>query len=75
MKPEFGNLEQIAMLNAEKELRATIEEQLKMGVVGMQEIEGCGACGAPVRDCSETRTLDGKRYLMCMECNSIIKIF
>jgi len=75
MKAEFGNLEQIALLNREKELRLNIEEELKAGVVGKQEIEGCGACGAPVKDFGRIEVIDGKKHEMCENCGSIMKIF
>lgn len=74
-RPEFGNIEHIAMLKREKKEKEEEERLLKIvkrGKVGVKYAEICGNCEVPVYEGSFKRVINGKSYRFCDECDSCI---
>lgn len=70
---EFGSLEHIATLRDAEEKHKALEAALEKGPVGTRSIDVCGECGSDIDNYSTRVRTDGKMYLMCTCCDSIIQ--
>lgn len=76
IKPEFGNLHHIALLDQERKEKEKAEkyrEKIENSKeVGTQSLEGCGYCGQLLDHLEYFIRLDDQIYRFCSECDSLV---